>query len=209
MPSAGEKVFYDDHAFCVFENVYEPAEDTFLFAENLDIQKDDMVFDIGTGCGMLSILAAEKTTHVVAVDINPFAVRCAKENARLNHVGERLSFVQGDLFTSLRLCERFDVILFNAPYLPSESSEEVSWLEQAWVGGVSGRTVIDRFIVEAPKYLKSNGHVLLMQSTLSDVDKTLYMFERSGLKASVTAKRDLPFFESIVLIRAEFLKSVF
>ena len=42
------------------EDVYEPAEDSFLFAENLDVEKGAQVLDVGTGCGILGILAAEK-----------------------------------------------------------------------------------------------------------------------------------------------------
>ncbi|MDI6847865.1 MAG: hypothetical protein QMD23_07065 [Candidatus Bathyarchaeia archaeon] len=87
--------------------------------------------------------------------------------------------------------------------MPSEPSENKSWLERAWAGGVAGRQVIDRFICEAPKYLKKDGHILLMQSTLSDVDKTLRRFEKNCLKTSIVAKRDLPFFETIVLVKAE------
>ncbi|MDH5690699.1 MAG: hypothetical protein OEY81_04665, partial [Candidatus Bathyarchaeota archaeon] len=99
--------------------------------------------------------------------------------------------------------EKFDLILFNSPYLPSETSEENSWLERAWAGGVVGRQVIDQFICEASKYLKENGRILLMQSTLSDVDKTLLGFEENGLRANTVAKRALPFFETIVLVKAE------
>jgi len=203
MSSRNKKVFFVNYAFHVSENVYEPSEDSFLFAENLVVKKGGIVLDMGTGCGILGIIAAEKAAGVVAVDINPHAVRCARENAELNGVADKMFFVWGDLFAPIKTGEKFDLILFNAPYLPSEPSEDKSWLGCAWAGGVAGRQVIDRFICEAPKYLKENGRVLLVQSTLSDVDETLRRFEECGLRTSIVVKRALPFFETIVLVKAE------
>lgn len=203
MHSPSKKVYFRDYVFHVYENVYEPAEDSFLFAENLAVKKGEVVLDMGTGCGILGIIAADKAAKVVMVDVNPYAVRCAKENAKLNGVLEKICFLQGDLFAPMRTEEKFDSILFNAPYLPSKPSEDESWLRRAWAGGVAGRQVIDRFICQAPEYLKENGCMLLMQSTLSNVNETLRRFRKSGLGTSVVVKRALPFFETIVLIKAE------
>jgi len=204
MASPTKKVFFSDYAFNIPENVYEPAEDSFLFAENLTIRKDDAVLDMGTGCGILGIVSAKKASKVLAVDINPYAVLCAKENAWLNGVSDKFFFLRCDLFSAISVKERFDVILFNAPYLPSQSvDDDDSWLGCAWSGGVTGRRVIDRFIREAPKHLKQDGCILLMQSTLSGLDRTLQRFEENGLKAVIVAKCDLPFFETIVLVKAK------
>jgi release factor glutamine methyltransferase len=138
MPSSSKRVFFADCIFDVGENVYEPAEDSFLFAENLSAKRGDYVLDMGTGCGILGTVATKQGAKVVAIDINPYAVHCATDNARLNRVIDRLLIVQGDLFTPLKKDERFDVILFNAPYLPAGHRVGDSWLERAWVGGVTG-----------------------------------------------------------------------
>jgi release factor glutamine methyltransferase len=203
MPLSGKKVVFADYVFYVWENVYKPAEDSFLFAENLIVRKGDFVLDMGTGCGLLGIIVAEKASYVVAVDINPYAVRCAKENAKLNHVVDKMSFIQGDLFAPLKEEKKFDLILFNAPYLPTKYRKADFWLERAWAGGLRGREVIDRFIKEAPKHLKPKGSILLMQSILSNVNETIKKFGRNGLKAKVVAEKALPFFETLFLVKAE------
>jgi len=197
-----KKLFVKGYVFLVDEKVYEPAEDTFLLAENLKVEEKEAVLDVGTGCGILAVLAAKKAKKVVATDINPYAIKCAEKNAKMNGVEEKMEFRLGDLFQPIRPDETFSLILFNAPYLPSEPCEARSWIGRAWAGGPSGRRVIDRFIMGAPEFLTIDGRILLVQSSLSDIDKTLERFDETGLKARVVAEVKFPF-ERIVLIEAK------
>lgn len=203
MPSSTKRAYFGDYIFSVWENVYEPAEDSFLFAENLDVKESKRVLDMGTGCGILGILAAKKASAVVAVDVNPYAVCCARENALFNNVRCKMAFIEGDLFTPLLEAEKFDVILFNAPYLPTNEQEPDSWINRAWAGGATSRQIIDRFISEAPRHLKRAGRVLLMQSTLADVAETVRRFEEYDMSVRIMADYALPFFEIIVLIEVK------
>jgi release factor glutamine methyltransferase len=203
MPFATKRIQFRNQSFNVYEEVYEPAEDTFLFAENLAVQEGERVLDVGAGCGLLGILAAKKASSVLAVDLNPYAIRCAKENAKLNGVHAAMGFVQASLFSALNPAVKFDLVMFNAPYLPSEEGEAASWIGRAWAGGANGREVVDRFIGEVPTYLNPAGRVLLMQSTLTGVEETLRAFSAVGLSARVKAEQKLPFFETLTLIEAQ------
>jgi release factor glutamine methyltransferase len=198
-----KKVLFNDCTFYVSQKVYEPAEDTFLLAENLVVDKNDVVLDVGTGCGILGILAAKKVKKVVAVDINHHAVSCAQTNAMQNGVLAKMDIRQGNLFESIRKSEKFDMIIFNAPYLPTSESEKKSWIGKAWAGGQSGRDIIEPFVSEVSKYLKKKGRIFLVQSSLSDIDRTIRRFKESGLDATIIAEKKFPF-ETIVMIRAVF-----
>jgi len=202
MKSSIRSIRYNDLRLLISRNVYEPAEDTFLAADNLIVTKNDRVLDMGTGCGILAVLAAKRAKQVVAVDINPYAVRCARKNAEANKLADKIDTRRGDLFQPIRKNEKFSLIMFNAPYLPSIRREARSWQSRAWAGGPTGRELIDRFIDEAPCYLERKGRILLVQSSLANVDDTLRMFQALGFESRVVADKKVAF-ETIVLVEAK------
>lgn len=61
------------------------------------VRPDMRVADVGTGSGILAVAAALLgATDVEAVDIDPLAVRVARENVRVNGVGDRVSVAESD-----------------------------------------------------------------------------------------------------------------
>ena len=204
MHSANKRVFFGNYVFEVCENVYEPAEDSFLFADRLQVLVGTSVLDMGTGTGILGVSAAGQAREVLSVDVNPFALRCAKKNAELNQVRSKMNFLQGNLFSPLSETAKFDLVLFNAPYLPSEPGEDKTWLGRAWAGGPTGRNVIDRFISEAPSHLEKAGTIFLMQSSLANVEETVSKFSALELRTRIVTELALPFFEKLVLLKATF-----
>ena len=180
--------------------VYIPSDDTFLLAENLEIKEGQSVLEIGTGSGLVSMYASLLTDDVTATDINYNALELAEKNFHLNNINTiKLEF--GDLFEPVK-DRKFDVILFNTPYLPTDSDDIINDdLNYAFDGGLDGRKVIDRFIKEAPNHLNDKGIIQMIQSSLSDNDRTLDMFDRNGFVAEI-AESEKFFFEEIVLINA-------
>jgi len=204
MKSSTKRIHCRDLAFQISPHVYEPAEDSFLAADNLNIKENDDVLDIGTGCGILAIAAAKTARSVVAIDINPHAVNCTKQNADINNLTYKIEVRIGDLFQPVQPNEKFSLVIFNAPYLPSDPKEDKSWIGKSWAGGPTGRQLIDRFIKEAPKHLRRKGRILLVQSTLSNIDETLKRLLEGGLNPQIIAEKKLDF-ETIVLIQASHL----
>jgi len=74
MHYATKRTCFGEYVFDLNDEVYDPAEDTFLFAENLEVKEGELVLDLGTGCGILGILSAKKANIVVAIDLNPYAI---------------------------------------------------------------------------------------------------------------------------------------
>ena len=128
--------------------VYEPAEDSILLLKNLIDVRDKEVLEIGVGTGLISIACAKRgAKRVVGVDINPYAVKLAKENAKLNNVN--ITFFESDLFENVE--GEFDVILFNPPYLPTSEDDKIdSYLNYAFDGGENGREILDRLSMIYP-----------------------------------------------------------
>jgi len=191
--------YYKEMAFDVAKNVYEPAEDTFLLADNLDVCKEERVLELGTGCGLLAILAANAGAKVVATDINPAALKCARANAVAHGVEKSIDFRLGDLFEPV-VGEHFDLVIFNPPYLPVEPEEALCGpLDRAWEAGPNGRRIIDRFLRELSNHLTPNGRVLFVQSSLANISKTLRVLETRGFKVNIIHKK-FPF-EKLYLLR--------
>jgi len=181
--------------------IYPAKEDSLLLCKFIKKYCKGRVLDMGTGCGILAILATGKASKVVAVDINPQAIACTKKNAELNGVKAKIETRLGNLFGAIETDEKLDIILFNAPYLPVENDEGKSWIEKAWAGGKTGRKLIDQYIGKAPKHLAENGRILLVQSSLSNIETTLNRFSQHNLCTTIIAEEKSAF-ERIVLIEA-------
>ncbi len=177
--------------------VYEPAEDSILLLKNLVDVKDKDVLEVGVGTGLISIACAKKgAKKVVGVDINPYAIKLAKENAKLNNVN--VSFFESDLFENVD--GEFDVILFNPPYLPTSENEKINnYLNYAFDGGKNGREILDRFIYELPNYLKKGGIAQILQSSLTGERETINKLKSLGFKVEISARLKVPFEELMVI----------
>jgi HemK-related putative methylase len=147
--------------------VYKPAEDSLLLLRNAKKLAYGSVLEVGTGNGFIAVEIATRSSvdNVVAVDINPKAIAKAKKKAEEAGISERIEFLVSDLFQSLE-GRRFDWILFNPPYLPSEGAYD----EASWAGGKSGNEVLMRFLGDASNHLRPNGAIIMVYSSHTGLD---------------------------------------
>lgn len=182
--------------------VYEPAEDSFLLADAaLEEAKSGMrILEIGAGSGFVSaVLRANiKGIRVFATEINPHAAKCAKTNG--------VEVIRTDLFRGLKPGRRgssFDLILFNPPYLPTSEDEKVpGWLNYAFDGGTSGRETLDRFLDEVRDYLKPEGKILVLISSITGFEAVKEKMMRQGFEVNVVRRKKVSF-EELMVVRGK------
>jgi len=173
-------------------NVYDPAEDSFQIIESIKINNNDKVFEIGTGCGLIALFCTNLGANVICSDINPYSVKLVKQNYEDNKskLKGSLEVRYGDFFSVLKKNEKFDVIIFNPPYLPIIEKNFLSkqdWIDIATNGGIDGLKLIKRYILNVSKYLEKNGHAYFIFSSLCDRDKLNIYLNKSGLKSRIVS----------------------
>lgn len=194
---------YDGLEIEVPEGVYAPREDSELAAAALKLTieksgKEKMrVADIGTGSGILGLCAASSrnVASVVFADINEKALSTALENLQRNSskICAECSFSKSDLFSDVT--GGFDIIVFNAPYLPHSASDK-NIESKAWDGGPEGIELSIRFLKEATAHLAYDGRILLVVSSLGSTQRLEKEMGAMGLEIESSSKVHY-FFEDI------------
>ncbi|MEA1944591.1 MAG: HemK2/MTQ2 family protein methyltransferase [Euryarchaeota archaeon] len=185
----------------ITKEVYEPAEDSYLLidaARKVIDRSDRMlrILEIGTGSGIISsVMMHQIPEHFyVSTDISPHAVACTKTNG--------VPVIRADMFTGL--AGRFDLIIFNPPYLPTTPEERMDgWLDYAWNGGDDGRMIIDRFLKQAPAFLADGGGIMLVVSSLTDIEIVRARMVSVGFMVREEASIECPG-EKLVVLHGSF-----
>jgi release factor glutamine methyltransferase len=148
----------------------------------------------GTGAVGAALAAAPIPIDVYAADVDPAAVRCARRN--LGPVGGLV--YEGDLDEPLpvALRGRIDVLVANAPYVPTEAiglmppEARLHEPRVALDGGPDGLDVQRRVVAVAPRWLTPGGH-LLIETSEQQAPHTAEAFVRHGLLARVACSDEL------------------
>jgi release factor glutamine methyltransferase len=154
--------------------VFKPHSDSLMLAEQ--VRREPLVrgdvLDLCTGSGVLAITAAVcGAARVTAVDVSRRSLLAVQLSAMRN--GVNVETVRGNLFELLG-GRRFDLIVSNPPYLPSESDVLPSaGPARAWEGGTNGRVFIDRICAEVGDHLTPGGALLLLHSSLCSEQTTI------------------------------------
>ncbi len=149
--------------------IYQPAEDSYLLSKILESEIPYLLkqnlhlqfLEVGSGSGIILETALKtgiKQEHIFSVDINQEAVNHCKSLG--------FNCIYSDLFENVQ--DKFDIIVFNPPYLPRDSeNSEPEESELATTGGEQGSEIINEFLKQAKNYLKENGKIFLLTSSLT------------------------------------------
>lgn len=166
---------YLDREFEVPETVHppKPVSDVLGLCVLDEVEATDRVLDMGTGSGVNAVLASSRASDVVAVDINPDAVRCARQNAELNGVAARVKAFESDVFE--RVEGKFDLIIFDPPFrwfAPRDMYERSTTDE--------GYRALTEFFAEVNDYLAEDGRILMFFGTSGDIDYLKHLIHAAG-----------------------------
>ncbi len=165
------------------KDVFPPQSDFSRTSEKLHTIFENLtnksVLDVGTGTGVQAVQAAKAGARkVVALDINPAAISCAKENIELNNVGDAVTVLESDLFNSLGKEDKFDVVIANLPItdFPIEGIVESALYDPDY-------KLHKRFLTEVKNYLSEDGFIVMTHinlkglSDFEEFEKMLFKYE--------------------------------
>lgn len=156
-----------------FSKVYEPAEDSFLLLDSLELEKPfindrfkcPVVVEVGTGSGIVATFISRSITNglLLTTDLNPHACASALHTSALNGGSHFFESLQCDLTSALKP-GLVDILVFNPPYVPAETVPEIpttedayEWLDLALDGGDDGMVVTNRLLEQLDSILSKEG----------------------------------------------------
>lgn len=191
-------------------DVFPPSSFGLQYAEQIDFRGCRRMVDIGTGTGLLAILAAKKGVPTVeATDLSERAVKVAAHNARhLNSVA-RVGTRQGHFFCDLP--GLFDVITANLPQeiIPPGYRADLTPLQRQAIdgGGAGGNAILLDFLDVAPAYMHETSRLYIIINTVTDYKQTLrFVRERfdvalvweGSVRAKAFVRENSAFFRDLI-----------
>jgi len=168
--------------------IYQPAEDSYLLAETLkkylkNKDKNIRILDMGSGSGIQAQTCKDLGfKNIVAADINLNVIKHLKK--------QKFKTKHTNLFEKIK--DKFDLIIFNAPYLPESKYDK----KPDTTGGKKGYETIISFLEQAKKHLSKNAEILLLFSSFSKPEIIKQKTEQLGYKYKLLSKKRI-FFEEL------------
>ncbi len=152
--------------FDVNKKVLTPRMETEILVEQVlkaeKNYKNATILDLGTGSGAIAISIAKNCdASVTAIDVSKLALATAEANAKKNDV--KIEFLHSNLFEDLKRKRKFDIIVSNPPYIPTDEIKKLDKIVRecdpilALDGGDDGLDFYREIIASAPNRLNANG----------------------------------------------------
>ena len=184
---------YCGATFKVADGVQSPKGGSLLFCRHLEFRPGERVLELGTGVGLAAVLAAKRGCRVIATDLVPVAVACARENALLNGVGELVEVRLGDCYDPVPGAT-FDLICANPPQMPTPAGKERhDPVAAADNGGPDGWEILDKVIAGAPSHLNPGGRLIITIFAFLGLKRGFAKLGAAGLVPMVIGREIQPF----------------
>jgi len=189
---------YDDYSLNLPKTCYLPSDDTFLLLDALKkeaLNNYKNALELGFGSGIISLYLSKKINMVDCCDINEdvidyFKNLVDKENLNIN-------VIKSNLFTNIN--KKYDVIVFNPPYVPSEKINLKDKEAIATDGGKEGSEIIHQFLKNLNKFLKKEGVCYLLISSLNNPERIIKNIKKE-FSVKIINKKKL-FFEELLILK--------
>ena len=196
--------------FYVDENVLIPRQDTEVLVEEvIKIAKKikaKKILDLCTGSGAIAISLAKylENIQLTAVDISRKALDIAMANAKNNHVQDKITFVESNLFQDLRQ-EKYDLIVSNPPYIRRKELETLDKEVRkeprlALDGGEDGLDFYRNIMDKGYEYLKYGGYICL-EIGYDQKEEVMQIIEGKKHYIGTYCKKDLYDNDRVVVTR--------
>jgi len=180
------------------EGVFHPTHTSRAIADALEIGPDDVVIDVGCGCGVLSFVSARLgAKRVIGCDLSERAVEIAKDNAELLSLEDRVEFRVGDLLQPVR-GEKATVIIGDVSGIPDEIGRLAGWFPDGHAGGPTGAELPAAMLesIRENDCLVPGGRLYLPTGTLQAENRILEVARRifgaANLQSLVQREFPLP-----------------
>jgi len=155
--------------------IYDSGEDSFLLEEAVrENARGKKVLDVGSGSGIQAEAALEVgASEVLCVDIDEEVVDFLSEKG--------FRTIKSDLFSEVPSDEKFELIIFNPPYLPADKRED-SESSRITSGGLRGDEIMIRFFSEVGDFLEKDGKILIVISSLTPHSRIAAKIKEKGFQ---------------------------
>ena len=195
--SISGKKFFWKYEFLLNQDVLAPRSETELLVEEvlkiLKFSNSINVLDvgIGSGCILISLLKERKQWRGIGLDISALAIKIAKINAKIQHVENRIKFLNSDI--DKISIGKYDLIVSNPPYINKIGYNNLDLgvknyePKSALYGGVDGLRIIEKVIYKSNDILKKNG-LLAMEIGLGQYYKVSELLKKNKFYIIKTVK---------------------
>ncbi|MEV4777591.1 methyltransferase [Burkholderia sp. LMU1-1-1.1] len=182
VPEDGRTMHYLGKSFHVYPETFWPFLDSQPLVRSLRIGAGESVLDVGTGSGVIAIHACcLGAARVLALDVNPAALRSAGRNAIEHGFGQVMEVRCSDLFEQVG-DERFDVITANLPFRDKPAPDVVA--RSQWDTGFQTNT---RFFRDVGRHLKPGGRIYFAHANFGALDDVKRLAAQAGLTCELLA----------------------